>query len=145
MPLEIWGFVNDDLRRGSPIHERYHGEAWGLEMYEVLARSRITINRHGDIANGYSNNMRLYEATGVGTLLLTEASANLEELFEPGREVVAYYSEDDLVEKIEHYLEQDSERAAIAAAGQQRTLSEHTYRQRMAELAALLELRLGVR
>ena len=58
---------------------------------------------------------------------------------------MAYYSKDDLVEKIEHYLEQDSERAAIAAAGAQRTLWEHTYRQRMAELAALLELRLGVR
>jgi spore maturation protein CgeB len=74
--------------------------------------------------------------------LLTETAPNLADLFSPGREVVTYESEDDLVEKIEHYLEHDDERIAIAAAGQRRTLGEHTYRQLMAELAAILEERL---
>ena len=69
---------------GSPIRQRYHGEAWGLEMYRVLARSRIVVNRHIDVAEGYANNMRLYEATGSGALLVTENGRNLRELFEPG-------------------------------------------------------------
>jgi spore maturation protein CgeB len=111
-------------------------------MYKVLSLSRISLNRHIDVAEGHANNMRLFETTGVGTLLLTEAAPNLADLFVPGREVVAYEDEDDLVEKIEHYLEHDDERVEIASAGQRRTLSEHTYRRRMTELAAILEQRL---
>ena len=71
--------------------------------------------------------MRLYEATGVGSLLLTDEGANLSELFEPGREVVTYADVDDLVEKARHYLAHDEERRAIASAGQARTLRDHTY------------------
>jgi spore maturation protein CgeB len=111
-------------------------------MYEVLARSRVALNRHIDIADGYANNMRLYEATGVGALLVTEARRNLAELFEPGGEVVAYEDESDLVEKLRHYLADDGERMRVAAAGQARTLREHTYANRIGELAAMLEARL---
>jgi spore maturation protein CgeB len=141
--VEIWGYAAGALPNTSSILSRYHGEAWGLAMYEVLARSRIALNRHGEIADGYANNMRLYEATGVGALLVTEASSNLAELFEPGREVVVYDGEDDLVEQLRHYTAHDDERRRIAAAGQARTLREHTYAQRIAELVAMLEVRVG--
>jgi hypothetical protein len=137
VPVELWGYgVSDSLR---PYHR---GEAWGLDMYDVLARSRISLNRHIDVAEGHANNMRLFETTGVGALLVTEAAPNLGGLFVPGEEVVAYEDEDDLVEKLEHYLANDDERVAIAAAGQRRTLADHTYRQLMRELAPMLERRL---
>jgi spore maturation protein CgeB len=145
VPISVWGYGAGGLARESPIRANYRGEAWGLDMYEVLSRSRISLNRHIDVAGGYANNMRLFETTGVGALLLTEAAPNLADLFAPGREVVTYEDEDDLVEKIEHYLEHDDERAEIAAAGQRRTLSEHTYGRRMTELAAILEQRLDRR
>ena len=87
----------------------------------------------------HANNMRLYEATGVGSLLVTDAKQNLAELFEPGREVVAYCDADDLVEQARHYLAHEDERRAIAAAGQARTLRDHTYAVRMRELAPMLE------
>ena len=87
--------------------------------------------------------MRLFEATGVGALLVTESARNLPGLFTPGEEVVTYDSPDDLVEKVRHYAAHPDERIAIAAAGQRRTLGEHTYRQRMRELDALLRARLG--
>ena len=140
--LEVWGYGAGALPKDSPIRSRYRGEAWGLAMYEVLAHSRIALNRHIDLADGYANNMRLYEATGVGALLVTEAGRNLPELFEPEREVVTYRDEDELLERLRHYADHDDERRSIAAAGQARTLSEHTYANRMAELAAMLEARL---
>jgi spore maturation protein CgeB len=145
LPLEVWGYGADDLPRGSRLLERYRGEAWGLQMYEKLSQSRISLNRHIDVAEGYANNMRIFETTGVGGLLVTEDAPNLPDLFDPGREVVAYEDEDDLVEKLEHYLRHDDERLAIAAAGQRRTLAEHTYSQRMPELAVMLERRLRER
>ena len=136
--VDVWGYGAAALPPHSPILRRYHGEAWGLDMYAVLARSRIAINRHVDAAEGHANNMRLYEATGAGALLLTDAGCNLPDLFEPGREVVVYDSADDLGEKLHHYLGHDDERRLIAAAGQARTLAEHTYADRIIELGAIL-------
>jgi spore maturation protein CgeB len=70
--------------------------------------------------------------------LLTESRKNLQDLFVPGQEVVAYEEPDDLLEKIRRYVEDEASRCRIAAAGQARTSSEHTYKQRMEELVALL-------
>jgi spore maturation protein CgeB len=137
-PIEFWGYAADGWPASSPIRSRYRGEAWGIEMFRVLYEARIALNRHIGVAEGYANNMRLYEATGVGTMLLTDATHNLSDLFTPGREVVSYADEDELVEQIAYYLEHDRERRAIAAAGQARTLGEHTYGHRMAELLAIL-------
>jgi spore maturation protein CgeB len=140
--LQVWGVVDAKLPRSSPIRARYRGQAWGIDMYRVLAQSRIAVNRHGDVAGGYAANMRMFEATGVGALLMTESATNLPDFFEPGREVVAYDGVDDLVGKIRHFLEHDEERRRIAAAGQRRTLTEHTYGHRIRQLAGMLEARL---
>ena len=108
-------------------------------MYELLTRSQIVVNTHIEAAEGAANNMRLFEATAMGALVLTEAAANLSELFEPGAEVVTYEGVDDLIEKIRHYLDHEDERRAIAAAGQRRTLRDHTYGRRIEELNAIVE------
>ena len=73
--------------------------------------------------------------------VLEALTARRSHLFEPGVEAVAYDSLRDLVEKVRHYLAHESERAEIAAAGQSRTLREHTYTRRMAELAEILDER----
>jgi spore maturation protein CgeB len=142
VPIEFWGYGAQALPDDSAIRRRYHGEAWGLDMYRVLARSRIVVNRHIDVAAGYANNMRLYEATGSGALLLTDPGRNLGELFSPEREVVVYDGPEDLAAKLSHYLADDESRRRIAAAGQERTLRNHTYERRMADLAAVLDSRL---
>jgi hypothetical protein len=141
--LAVWGYGADALPAGSRLRAAWRGEAWGLDMYAALAQSSIVVNRHIDSAEGFANNMRLFEATGVGALVLTESAPNLERLFEPGSEVVAYDGLDDLIEKLEHYTAADDERAALARRGQQRTLTQHSYEQRMRELAAILTARIG--
>lgn len=141
-PIEFWGYGARGWPPWSPVRRRYHGEAWGIEMFRVLRAARIVLNRHIRVAEDNANNMRLYEATGVGSLLLTDEKKNLPELFEPGAEVVTYADEDELVERVLHYLDHENERRAIARAGQERTLREHGYDVRMRELAAILEARL---
>ena len=134
--MRIWGPAIDHLAPDSSICRRYVGPAWGREMYQVLRCSKVTLNHHGNVAP-YANNMRLYEATGVGTLLITDWKENLPEIFEPGKEVVAYRSAEECAELIQYYLEHNDEREAIALAGQQRTLREHTYYHRMQEFAEI--------
>ena len=141
--IEIYGYGAKSLARNSPILRRYHGELWGLDMYRMFASARIVVNRHIEASEGYANNCRLYEATGVGALLLTESAPNLSTLFEPGREIVSYDNPDDLVTKLVHLLDSEDERSSIARAGQRRTLAEHTYRQRTVVLGDMLLERLG--
>jgi hypothetical protein len=138
-PLEVWAPDVDLLARTSPIRSRYRGQAWGVDMYRVLARSQITVNNHLDLAGPHANNLRMYEATGVGSLLLTDAKADLRELFVPGEEVVAYGDAAECAKLISHYLCHPDERDEIARAGQRRTLEVHNYGRRMAELVEIVE------
>ena len=134
----VWGPTVDHLPSGSAIRKCYVRQAWGKEMYQILRNSKITLNHHGDVGP-YANNLRLYEATGVGTLLITDWKVNLHEMFEPGKEVVAYRTPEECAQLVEYYLKHDEEREAIAHDGQERTLREHTFYQRMQELVAILD------
>lgn len=141
--IRVFGYGADSLPSASPIRQRHGGEVWGMDMYRALARSRITLNRHINVAENNANNMRLYEATGVGAMLLTDRKDNLHELFEIGKEVVAYSSKEEAAEIVHHYLAQPREAEQIAKAGQARTLREHTYAQRMQELVPILKRHLN--
>jgi spore maturation protein CgeB len=126
------------LPERSPIRRQDRGEVWGIDMYRVLSRSAITLNNHIGIAGDYANNMRLYEATGVGTLLITDAKVNLRDMFEPDQEVVIYRDAQECVAKLRYYLSHPDDAVAIAAAGQRRTIREHTYADRMRQLTQIL-------
>ncbi len=137
--LDVWGHGVDSLDQESPLRAQHHGEAWALDMYNILYNADIALNHHINESVNYANNMRLYETTGVGTLLITDHKDNLHTLFEPGKEVVAYRSAEECVELINYYLEHEEERKAIAKAGQERTLREHTWYHRMQELVEIVE------
>jgi glycosyltransferase involved in cell wall biosynthesis len=149
IPLQVWGYGLSGrpprhprrfiayltwLFRTWPLRRGYRGEIYGLDMYRVMCRSRITLNAHIDVADGVASNMRLFEATGCGALLLTEASPDLARYYEPEQEVITYATPADLVDKIKYYLDHDAEREAISKAGQERTLHCHTGQVRAREL-----------
>ncbi len=117
----------------------FKGHAWGTDMFEILGRSKIVINRHGKIAENYAVNLRMFEATGCGALLVTEKSVNLGQLFDDGSEVVSYRSSAEAIEKIRYFLSKPEELEKIAKRGQQRTLHDHNYVKRVAFLAQLFE------
>jgi len=133
-PVMLFSSSTAGLPANSPILQRRQDGVWGTEMYQVLRRSRITLNSHIDAARGFAGNMRLFEATGVGTCLLTDNQSNLASLFASGVEVATYESADDCVSQIERLLADDARREEIARRGQERTFAKHTYRQRAEQL-----------
>jgi len=138
-PLKIWGNGIQNLPASSPLHAIYQGEAWGRGMYEILRRSRITLNIHIDLAEGWANNLRLYEATGMGTALLTDWKKNLHEMFVPGEHVATYTDAQDCVRQIEALLADESARARIGSAGQAHAIATQNYYLRTGEIAALAQ------
>lgn len=138
-PLKVWGNGIERLPKSSPLHACYQGEAWGRDMYDVIRRSKITLNFHIDLAESWANNMRLYEATGMGALLLTDWKQNLHEMFIPGEHVAAYGDAGDCVLQIRALLADEATRSRIAAAGQLQAIQHQNYYRRVGEIIALVE------
>jgi spore maturation protein CgeB len=137
--LKLWGNLPQALPASSPLHRCFQGEVWGADMYQVLRRSRITLNSHIDFTGRDAGNMRLFESTGVGAFLLTDFKEALDTLFAPNRDVAVWRSTDDCCAAIGRYLGDDKGRAEIAHAGQARTMAQHTYRHRTSHILALAE------
>ena len=135
--LELWGVGADQL--SALGQRRYKGESWGIDMYNLLANTLVVINQHESWAGPHANNLRMYEATGVGTFLLTDWKEDLDLYFEPGVEIETYRSPEECDEKITFYLRNGEKRREIAARGQARTLRDHTYAQRMRELLDMID------
>jgi spore maturation protein CgeB len=120
------------------LAQRTRPPLFGLEMFQQLHDSRVALNTHIDISPTSASNMRLFEATGVGACLLTDWKENLPRLFEPDVEVVAYRDAEECVEKVKYLLSHEDERRAIAAAGQRRTLREHTFAGRAEQIDGII-------
>lgn len=127
------GFFAKLLRRS-----RIHAGVYGLEMYRVLGRSKLTMNIHIDMAGAEAVNMRLFEATGMGACLLTDNPETVGEYFSVGSEVVGFTDANDLIEKATHLIAHPEEADQIAARGRARTAADHTLEKRSEELHRIL-------
>lgn len=108
------------------LRRRSQGTLFGMAMLGQLAASKVSLNVHIDTAGRYAGNMRLYEATGVGSCLLTDWKENLGDLFELDREIVTFRTIEEAKEKAAWLLAHEAERQEIARRGQRRTLADYS-------------------
>jgi spore maturation protein CgeB len=88
-------------------------------------------------------NYRLFEGTGMGALVVTEAGRNTIDLFEPGKEILTYESIDHAVNVTKQALSDFETHSKLARSGQERTLAQHTFSNRARELQSSLEVLLN--
>ena len=81
-------------------------------------------------------NQRVFDVPATGAFLLTDYREQVENLFEPGREIVCYHSPEEATELARRYLARPDERRAIAGAARKRILQEHSYEHRILALTA---------
>jgi spore maturation protein CgeB len=77
---------------------------------------------------------RNFEVPGCGGFLLTGEADNLGDYYARGTEVATFSNIDEMVSQIRHYLSHEDERQTVAAGGYARTMREHTYVHRFAEI-----------
>lgn len=111
---------------------------YGIEMLKLLQKSKICLNNHGGISGEYAANIRMFEVTGAGSLLLTDNKINIRDLFEPDKEVITYDSHSECISKLKWLLENPVEIGKVARAGHERTLKSHTLEQRVEYLNELI-------
>ena len=101
------------------------------EIAEIYSQSRIVVNT--SIAGEVT--MRILEGTACGALVLTETRPEaLADMFTPGRDLVTYGNDEDMLKKIDYYLAHEDERSKIAQAGYEQAHAHHTVTQRMSRL-----------
>jgi len=109
------------------ILDVYNGEVWGLEMYKILQKSLVTFNIHESLLKGKVGNMRMFEASGVGTLIMNDKGINLSDIFIPGKEIEVYNSVDEAIEKTNYYIDHPAKAIEIGLNAQRRTVKDYNY------------------
>lgn len=105
----------------------------------IFNASRVNLNLHsstyheGVAQDGDFVNPRTFEIASCGAFQLVDRRAPMKELFEEG-ELETFGGMEELREKANSYLSNESARRSMAEKGMKRVLAEHTYRHRMEEL-----------
>jgi spore maturation protein CgeB len=124
------------LRRDFNNH--LHSSLSDGDYVKILAEAGMVINIQESRFNHdyfnhqvlFGSNLRDYETTMCGTLLCTQYSDEVNELFEDGKEVICYHNEHDLSDKIKFFSKNITERDKVAKAGYQRSIHNHTWQKR---------------
>lgn len=120
------------------IQAKINSPLYGIEMMKAIFKSKIGINIHGGIASNFASNVRMFEVTGCGSMLITDRKNNITDIFVPDEEIICFDNAQDCFEKISWYLEHEQERSKIAEAGQKRTIKDHSLAQRVNQLHEII-------
>ncbi len=126
LPPVASGVYDRGLQLPRALRKSLRPAVYGLEMFQKLHDSKATFNCHIGASKRSASNMRLFEATGAGACLVTDAKDTLGELFRDD-EVVSYSSLEECVERVRWLGDNPTKAREIAVRGQKRTLSDHTY------------------
>jgi spore maturation protein CgeB len=100
------------------------------------ALSVLNVSRESMAANGFSPATRVFEAAGAGACLITDEWEGIDEVLEPGREVLVACDGAHVAELLAGL---DSRRAQeIGRAARARVLAKHTYAHRARQVEEIL-------
>lgn len=116
-----------------------NGDIRGMELNEIIGRAKIVIGDSFPSKNYWSN--RVYEILGRGGFLIHPYVEGLEKEFEIGKHLVCYKhgDADDLIDKINYYLEHPEEREKIKQAGFEFVKNNYTYQKRCKQVLEILK------
>ncbi len=117
-----------------------------LDYYDDLPRfypmSQVNLNCTSRQMKG-AVNQRVFDIPACGGFVLTDRREQLDRLFEPGRESVAYDSPEELPEVASRCLADEDLRRRVVQAAHARILAEHTYEHRLSRLLEIMRASFG--
>lgn len=111
---------------------------YGIELFSIMQGYTTSLNIHGGAAQDEAANMRLFEATGVGSALVTDYKSNLSDFFDIDTEVLTYKSIPEAIEKAKFLIDNPSVAEQMGVAAKKRVLKDHTFQNRAPIIANAL-------
>ncbi len=144
LPLTIWGTEWDlETPLGGRVRNKNRRLAPG-EYVKVYNATDINLNLHSSISEVMIDpvadfiNPRTFEIPACGGFQLVDERDGLADVLTPGEEIEIFRSITELREKIEYFINHPEKREAIAEAGGQKVLQNHTFVHRMAEMMSIV-------
>ncbi len=111
-------------------------------MCDAFARSRISINlaNASDPIRGNQIKGRHFEIPAFGACQVTTPADAIEDYYEPGSEIIVAADEAELIESVRALIRDPARAVRIAEAGWRRTWAQHTWRHRIDDLLAFMDL-----
>lgn len=100
----------------------------------ACSAARVAINYSTTRAYLYTSWPRVFNTMASGCFFVTRYFPGLETLFEHGKHLVWFKKPQQAVKHIKRYLKDDTARNAIAQAGMQRVLDNHTWDHRIEQM-----------
>jgi spore maturation protein CgeB len=114
-----------------------------LDYYRDLPRfyPRSTVNFNcTSLQMKGAVNQRVFDVPACGGFLITDQRRQMDRLFEPDREVIAYTDPEEIPDLVQRWLDDPQGRARVAEAARRRVLAEHTYDHRLETLMQTMRL-----
>jgi hypothetical protein len=137
VPLSVYGAGWESLSQRHPSI-RYGGVGSFEETLHLLRRARLVLNiNNGFVAGGHE---RVFTAMCAGAAVLSDTSDYYAEAFEDGRDIATYdiNRPQAIGGQVRALLADPGALATIASAGRDRAMAEHCWRNRAAELIAVV-------
>lgn len=114
----------------------------GHDLYDVLTRSKISLNITGTYFTGINSGipLRPMESIALKTFVLTENTPETSQLFEPGKEIEVFSNEEELQDKTKFYLNNNTLREKIALAGHERFIHNYTWEHQASKMLKKLKI-----
>lgn len=107
------------------------------DMPYVFMNSKINLNISlKSIKTGIP--LRAFDIMGSGGFLLSNYQIEFTEYFVPEEDFVFYDSKEDMLNKVDYYLEHEKERKEIAENGMRKVRTEHTMKKRIETIVEVL-------
>ena len=142
--FKIWGTEWPECRPFDSLVQEKGRRLTPEEYIKIFNASKINLNLHssterdGVDPSGDFINPRTFELAACGAFQLIDPRAYLPDIFEAGVDVATFESISELKEKIDYYLHNDEERAAMAMSSRQKVLHKHTYQHRLQEMLSIV-------
>lgn len=103
------------------------------DMPKIFKCSKINLNiTSRTIRTGLS--LRIFDIMGSGGFLLTNFQQELPDYFEIGKDMDVFFTQEDLIQKVDYYLKNDNKRKYIAQNGYEKVKMYHSYENRIKEM-----------
>ena len=132
--IKIWGFDAPAWLNSGKVKELFQGKpVYNQEKAAAFLGAKIVVNNLL-LSEIEGVNVRTFEAAGIGAFQIVDWRPGLEDLFVPGEEIETFRNMNELKEKIDYYLKNETLRNNIADNGKKRAYEDHTYEKRLSLL-----------
>jgi spore maturation protein CgeB len=119
-----------NVRRIIHLEPEFHSYFYSASLFT------LNLTRTEMVKAGYSPSVRIFEAAGCGSAIISDRWWGLDTFFTPGEEIILARSSADVISCLEETSEEEARR--IGRRSQQRVLAEHSAEKRATEFEEIV-------